>query len=224
MFTWICPQCGREIPPSESECPDCSDRSRARSPNAQSAAAPPAEAAGALRRPPKPGVSREGLPAWLLALLFALGFAALGVGGFYAYRHFSSAGQAPSPAARLAPASPAPAEAPAALSPSLILENLEVTGLRLIENGQKKLEVQFLLVNHSPASLTDIAGTVTLRPSTAKPGSERVGAFAFRLPSLGPYESRDLRAPVETKMRVYELPDWQFLRADVAITSPLLPR
>ncbi len=23
MFTWICPQCGREVPPAYNECPDC---------------------------------------------------------------------------------------------------------------------------------------------------------------------------------------------------------
>jgi len=23
MFTWICPKCGREVPPSHTECPDC---------------------------------------------------------------------------------------------------------------------------------------------------------------------------------------------------------
>ena len=23
MFTWICPQCGREVPPAYTECPDC---------------------------------------------------------------------------------------------------------------------------------------------------------------------------------------------------------
>ena len=26
MFTWICPQCGREVPPSYDECPDCKER------------------------------------------------------------------------------------------------------------------------------------------------------------------------------------------------------
>ncbi len=106
----------------------------------------------------------------------------------------------------------------------LLLENLEVTGLRLVEDKQKKLEVRFVLVNHSPAPLTDIAATVTLRPSTAKPGKDIVGTFAFRLPGLEPYESRDMLAPVEAKMRLYELPDWQFLRADVVLTSPLLRR
>src|ERR1035437_4689408 len=23
MFTWICPQCGREVPPAYNDCPDC---------------------------------------------------------------------------------------------------------------------------------------------------------------------------------------------------------
>src|SRR5262245_15798252 len=35
MFTWICPNCGREVPPSYTECPDCADRAK------QAAAAPP---------------------------------------------------------------------------------------------------------------------------------------------------------------------------------------
>lgn len=170
------------------------------------------------------------MPVWLLALLFALGFAALGAAGFFVYRHFTSPNtlqrSAPRPGSISSASASAAAtlEAPGAALASLLLENLEVTGLRLIEDKQKKLEIRFLLVNHSPAPLTDIAATVTLRPSTAKPGKEIVGTFAFRLPGLEPYESRDMLAPVEAKMRLYELPDWQFLRADVVITSPLLRR
>jgi hypothetical protein len=26
MFTWICPQCGREVPPAYNDCPDCSQK------------------------------------------------------------------------------------------------------------------------------------------------------------------------------------------------------
>jgi hypothetical protein len=156
---------------------------------------------------------------WLLALLFALGFAALGFTGFFVYQRFS-ADRTPQATAPAAPS--AGADTTTALSSNLILENLEVTGLRLIEDKQRKLEIRFVLVNHSPAPLADIAGTVTLRPSMAAPGSGGVGSFAFRLPELEPYESRELRVPFETKMRVYELPDWQFLRTDVVITSPLI--
>ena len=28
MFTWICPQCGREVPPAYNDCPDCSNEDR----------------------------------------------------------------------------------------------------------------------------------------------------------------------------------------------------
>ena len=29
MFTWICPQCGREVPPAYNDCPDCSKKAAA---------------------------------------------------------------------------------------------------------------------------------------------------------------------------------------------------
>ena len=29
MFTWICPQCGREVPPAYTECPDCAAKASA---------------------------------------------------------------------------------------------------------------------------------------------------------------------------------------------------
>jgi hypothetical protein len=29
MFTWICPQCGREVPPAYNDCPDCSKKNAA---------------------------------------------------------------------------------------------------------------------------------------------------------------------------------------------------
>ncbi len=230
MFTWICPQCGREVPPSENECPDCARRSSVKPPSGPLDTALPAQAPAPSTKPPQRSAARAGLPVWLLALLFALGFAAVGAAGFFAYQHFSSANKFQRPVPRpgsILSASGSPAgvaEAPGATVASLLLENLEVTGLRLVEDKQKKLEIRFLLVNHSPAPLTDIAATVTLRPSTAKPGKETVGTFAFRLPGLEPYESRDMLAPVEAKMRLYELPDWQFLRADVVLTSPLLRR
>src|SRR5438046_1211128 len=44
MFTWICPQCKREVPPSYNECPDCKARAQqAPAGDVQAAqAAPPA--------------------------------------------------------------------------------------------------------------------------------------------------------------------------------------
>ena len=105
----------------------------------------------------------------------------------------------------------------------MLLKYIEVTGLRLVEDKSKKSEVVFLVVNHSQAPLTDLAGTVTLRPSTAKRGDEIVGIFAFQHVSLGPAESRELRAPLKTTLRPYELPDWQFLRTEISISTPAKP-
>src|ERR1035437_9324462 len=44
MFTWICPQCGKEVPPAYNDCPDCSKK----------AAAGGAEPAPAPLQPPPP--------------------------------------------------------------------------------------------------------------------------------------------------------------------------
>lgn len=40
MFTWICPQCGREVPPAYNDCPDCSKKAAAD--GAEPAPEPPA--------------------------------------------------------------------------------------------------------------------------------------------------------------------------------------
>jgi len=117
---------------------------------------------------------------------------------------------------------PGPAEAAtsATVTPNVLNKYIEVTGLRLLEENPKNLQVAFVIVNHSPAPLTDVGGTVTIRPITAKADGEAVGTFNFRLPELRPYEAKDMKAPLQSKLRVYELPDWQFIRADVVVTSP----
>jgi hypothetical protein len=218
MFTWVCPNCGREVPPSASECPDCAEQS-SRTPAERRAAA-----AGQRPDPaaPLPGgyVRGAGLPLWLLTILFAAGFGALGVGAFVAYRHFTGGGDLSLDSTRAEVARAAGAAASGTLSPEVLLKFLEVTGIRLIEEDAAKTGVAFLVVNHSRAPLTDLAGTVTLRPSTAKPGKEIVGIFGFEHLSLGPFESREMRAPLKTTLRPYELPDWQFLRAELSIASP----
>ena len=52
MFTWICPKCGTEVPPSHSECPTCALRER-QQPAAQ-APAPVAPAPAPAMTPPAP--------------------------------------------------------------------------------------------------------------------------------------------------------------------------
>ena len=224
MFTWICPQCGNEVPPSSTECPQCAERSGAAPAGAEPAAPPPPvqapEVAKRAAAPPPPRAA--GLPGWLLALVFAIVFLTMGTLGFLGYRYFAHKGEPLIPGPLVPGRRPVPAEAAtsATLRANVLDKYVEVTGLRLVEDNPKNLQVEFVIVNHSSAPLTDVAGTVTIRPITAKPDGESVGTFNFRLPELRPYEAKDMKAPLQSKLRVYELPDWQFIRADVVITSP----
>jgi hypothetical protein len=80
--------------------------------------------------------------------------------------------------------------------------------------------VRFVVVNHSGAEISDLAANVNLWARTAKSDEEAVGTFSFKVPSLGAYEAKEVSAPLNTKLKVYELPDWQNLVAEVQITSP----
>lgn len=97
---------------------------------------------------------------------------------------------------------------------------LELAGFRLSENGAGKLKVKFDAVNHSEADLGDVQIKVRLVTSAFKQGDEPITAFDAKIPSLGPEETQTVTATANTKLRLYELPDWQFLRADFDITSP----
>src|ERR1700690_3678472 len=86
MFTWICPKCGKEVPPAYSECPNCAalenkpstmapltqEPPPAASPvppasvDVQPAAPPPMPPQAAMRP-----TNRVAIPAWLVSLLVA---------------------------------------------------------------------------------------------------------------------------------------------------------
>jgi hypothetical protein len=61
---------------------------------------------------------------------------------------------------------------------------------------------------------------VNLRANTGKPGEPPLVSFTTKVPSLGPEDLKQATVEVPTKMRAYELPDWQFLKADFQITEP----
>ena len=97
---------------------------------------------------------------------------------------------------------------------------IELAGFRLAESQAGKLKIKFAAINHSEADLGDMTVKVRLTTSAAKPGDPPVTEFEAKLPSIGPQENKDVDATATTSLRIYELPDWQFLRADFDITSP----
>jgi hypothetical protein len=147
----------------------------------------------------------------LLSLLFAFGFVALAFGllTFFQHRKATSA-DANSAAAPKAPT-----------VISSVARFVEVVGFRVTEDEKQKAQVEFVVVNHSGAEIADLGGTVALKAVASNADQEPVASFSFKLKtSIGPFEAKDLKLPIQTKMRAYELPDWQFLKADVQITSP----
>jgi hypothetical protein len=228
MFTWICPECGREVPPAYSECPDCAARrARQESGEAEVEAAPPA----AEEKPPKPApppappppaVAAKapprqggGIPTWLMSILFAIAFIGLGAGVYWGINQARGRG-ATQPSA-LALEDPGAA---AKGKPHPLQRHIEVTGVRFLQDAKRRTEVRFVLVNHSPETISDLGGTVTIWGRTQKSDEEAVGSFAFKVPSIGGWESREMSAVVNTTLRSYELPDWQNVTAEVQVTSP----
>jgi hypothetical protein len=221
MFTWICPQCGREVPPSYSECPDCSAKEKA--PESPPAAAQPQRAAPKPAAPPaQPNVQyvavKRKQPVWLVTLGVAIGLVAIGAGAYYYLPSQRARREAAKPEITLETPEQAKAGAPAKKSGSLE-KYLEVVGLRILEENRKPV-IRFLVVNHSNAEMADLRGTVTVHASNAAPGSAPISTVDLKLDSLGANASVEVSAPLKTSLRAYEMPDWQFLRADLALAAP----
>lgn len=116
-------------------------------------------------------------------------------------------------AAATTPALEEPGVAGAATSHPLA-KHIEVTGLRLegLKNG--RIKIQYVAVNHSSADLPELNLLIALR-STDRTFFE----FPATLPSLGPFESKDMTAVVKTELKPYELPDWQMLRPQFRVQN-----
>ena len=105
-------------------------------------------------------------------------------------------------------------------SKSPLAKYLELSGYRLAETGVGKLTVKFVVVNHSEADIGDLTLKIRLVTTAAKPEDPPITEFEAKVSALGPQEIKDVSATATTKLRIYELPDWQFIRAEVEIVSP----
>ena len=158
--------------------------------------------------------AKPALPTWAMALLFALAFIGVGAAIFFGYQYF---GRGPR-AERAGVTEPAAAERNKPSNP--MQKYIEVIGLRLVQDAKHHPEARFVVVNHSGAELDDLTANVTLYASTSRSEEDAVGTFTFKLGSIGAYESKEMEAPLNTKLKMYELPDWQNTTADVQIAQP----
>lgn len=156
----------------------------------------------------------SGLPTWVLTLLFAFAFVGLGAGIYWTVGYLRGGGSQAAP--------PATVESPAAKAGAKtnpLQKYVEISGVRFAEDSKKKILVKFILTNHSDADLSGLAGNVTVWGRTQKSEEDAVGTFSFNT-SVGPEAFREVSAPLTTKLKVYELPDWQNITTDLQITAP----
>jgi hypothetical protein len=249
MFTWICPKCGREVPPAYDDCPDCAAQANAGTQPGEPATAPaapvpasPEPASGGSGAPLAPApappqhtpgpfaqsyaaaappqaaprrVSGASLPVWLMAVVFGFSFVGLGACIYWAANYFKTGGKTPNVAAVESPA----AHPGAKTNP--LQKYIEVSGVRFFPDPKQKdkVRVKALLTNHSEADLAGLAGNVTVWGRTQKSEEDAEGNFAFTT-NLRPLETKEIEVPFNTKLKIYELPDWQNATTDLQITAP----
>ena len=166
--------------------------------------------------PPK----NAGAPGWLVSAFVMLLLLAAGLGVVFYLLPHTVADAKPTPTPAVAATSPVPTGGTSPLA-----KFIEVTGFRIVtsspdatkKDAAKKSEVQYLVVNHSDADISDANVFVTLR--SAKPGLAPLCRFSFKVPSLGPFESKEMSSPIGNSTRAVSLPDWQEIRAEVQISQ-----
>lgn len=155
-------------------------------------------------------------PGWLVSLLVALVMLIAGVALLF---YLTPGETKPARSSAPEPADPR-VNVVSAASAHPLTKYLEVTGLRVNFDLNRESSIQYIVVNHSSAQIGDAMLSVVVRAANGRPQQPPVCAFRLRIPSLGPYESREFTNTIETQMRSIEMPDWPSLRADIEVTAP----
>jgi hypothetical protein len=109
------------------------------------------------------------------------------------------------------------AEAPSNSAGSPLAKSIEVTGFRILTGPARKPEIQYLVVNHTPARFSGVTVYVTLYAADAKAGQPPLCRFQFAAPNLAAYQSKEMSSAIEQAPRQITLPAWDDLRAAVDI-------
>ena len=157
--------------------------------------------------------SRGGFPGWAIGIAFAAGLAAV---LYVLFTYVLPKKSDTASTAATAPTAESAATVPgaAAKKPHPLAKFLEVVGIRWVEDAKQKAKMQFIVVNHSAADLPELKMLISV-----KAGGKLLFDVPFTVSSIGPYESKEFSTPIQTALKGYELPDWQFVKAEFEITS-----
>jgi hypothetical protein len=118
------------------------------------------------------------------------------------------------------PAGPPMAHITATNKNNSLAKFVELVGFRISEKTPGKLTIQFGVVNHSTADIGDVKFKINFTTTAAKPDEPPLLSFPAQVSGLGPTDMKSVTVEVPSKLRAYELPDWQFLIANFEITDP----
>jgi hypothetical protein len=154
---------------------------------------------------------KRGMPAWLVGLLVIV---VVGGGLFGLYKFVDGRnGKTVSSTASVQPSQPVGADA------NPFQRSIEVTGLRLVEEGNRTY-LKFVVINHSTAEIPELELHMILTTTNAGPNDAPLTEFDTRVGNIGVNAAKDQQELIKTNKRVYELPDWQFLKVIYQVTSP----
>jgi hypothetical protein len=151
----------------------------------------------------------------LLTLLFAFAFVGVVAGLYWLVNAIRGGGQTSSVAVVPNPAAKAGANA------NPFQKYVELSGVRFAEDPKRKdaILVRFVLVNHADTQIPGLTANVTIWEQPHKSGDDPQGTCTFTT-NMEPLESKELSVPLTTKLRIYELPDWQYLSPELQVTAP----
>ena len=161
-------------------------------------------------------------PAWVITILVALLFGAVLAGVYlFVIPRVTGGGGADQAAVDRPPIPNELLETQATpLKPHPYARYLELTGFRVSEDDNQQTEVKFLVVNHSTTAFDGVELKVDLTTDRAKPDDPPISTFTANVSSIPAGGSQEVSEKIQTKLRAYELPDWQFIRARFEILKP----
>ena len=217
MFTWICPNCGKDVDVAQKTCPRCAAAGESPGEAATETATappPPAPAERRLRQEAAPRQSRPAAPKKSLSsldvrprhlLLFGAALL-LAVG---------AAVQLSRPGLLRLEAVAEPAEESVQTFSRGAQGPLEVAGIRPYYTDEHQTKVKAFVANHSDEGAS-VALRVLLRHRQAADNAPPLGAFDIVLPE--PLEARgamEIDTGLEAMGSLQSLPPWREIRVDV---------
>jgi hypothetical protein len=94
--------------------------------------------------------------------------------------------------------------------------SVEVAGVRVITGINKRPQLQYLIINHSSSELTGLNIRIAVRSVES---SEDAPLFIVSsvVASLGPNQSKEIRADLDPSVSTSSIPDWHSLRTEVLV-------